>query len=121
MLTYNKVIRKSKEEKSRIRGFWKYENKIYYDYIEEKKVFWSVDALNDTLPGEKAVFVKAIFSANVINTLNGEAVTLNNKELYFIPYERKAELKSYIKVLLQVYGGLTVYQEKAGYKIEIWH
>jgi hypothetical protein len=108
------------KEKSKIRGFWRDENgKIYIDKIKIENCENS-QSLNEKskalfLQGEKAVFYSAINGA-FIESASGKLEFLRHK----ITWQENKLRPSFVKELLKQNGGLTIYKEKNGFKIEIW-
>lgn len=107
-----------------IQGFWVDKGKLYIDNIELKKY----EAINQGFfyyakeklfkQGEKCVFYKNAFNEGVIEYPNYKTIILKNRIAWI---ENKKPSQEYIKELLKINGGLTVY--KIGirkYLIEIY-
>ena len=114
------TVKKTREDKPKIRGLW-VSNKqgLTYDYIKKVSIEPRLLPVLQRAYKQEAIFYteksKAFvwYSSQKIEQL---------KYYRYFSYERgKAGFKVYIKGLLKVYGGLTIYIKEKQYLIEIWH
>lgn len=110
------------KEKTGIIGLWKDKGgKVFVDRIKIKEVPFILDLCFEKKKlfrqGEKAVF----YSENIYNTATIESKEGSKDILKHCLIWQEKNLKvSMIKYLLNHHGGLTIFKELNGYKIEIW-
>jgi hypothetical protein len=115
-------------QKSNVRGFWKNPaGKVYYDYLtiqnyQDDRFF----ALYNHLEGLRLFYQQeSIFFINIkentAHCFSGPQDILDFKNCcyVFIPKDKNL-LRQYVRKFLKIYGGVTVYKEKEGYRIESW-
>lgn len=108
------------KEKSPVKGYWLDNGKLYQDNIIIKD-YRKTEALKDGIKklfnkGEKAVFF-CIMGRGFCQSKNG-AIT---QYLYKMRLHRKKLHIKEFKMLLQRFGGLTVYKLHDRYIIEVYH
>jgi hypothetical protein len=107
--------------KTGIVGFWKdSQGKIYRDNIKEVDIFNQSQfnkAVNELFIEKKqeAVFYKFNKWAEIINK-NGDKIFLK----HCITWNKKHLKPSYIKAMIYLHEGLTIYRIDGMFKIEIW-
>lgn len=106
-----------KKIKTNIRGFWKGE-RLYYDYIRQTRI----------AEGQQRYLIKKNKQEALFYTRQSRAYIWYNKDKveelrryrYFAHPRQVKGLKSFLKGLLQTYGGLTIYIKDEQYLAEVW-
>ncbi len=116
-------------KKSYIRGLWSDKGKVYFDNIHIKayrnKTFLKGDIDKLFCNNEKAVFYNYINNDNfynydfigIIEYDNGDKKILNNRLMI---RRNKLSVKE-LKSLLKKYNGLTIYNHKSYFYIELYY
>ncbi len=112
------------ETKTKIRGYWKSEKKLYRDFIDiykfgprEVNLYNHFKNILFTQKNQLAIFyVNTILKvAHIIDRAEAVTVLKTKTEI------RRAHIKpSFFKTLLKKYNGFTVYKKKDFYLFEIW-
>ena len=111
------------KNKSDIKGFWKDGKKIYIDNINIQDFtlinlcHFKIKKALLFIEGEKAVFYINHMGQGIIEDLKGNKTILNRKKAY----TKKRLEASFIKELLNNFGGCTVYREAQGYRVEAFY
>lgn len=112
MYTLYKVVK----EKTNVKGFWIDKDTIYRDNI---KIIPYCDNEKQSLfnSGELAVFYCNNDKAIIVDKKDNKTILKHKITIH----EKKLKV-SYIKLLLKLHGGLTIYRNKVfnDYTIEIW-
>ena len=107
------------KNKTDILGLWKDEKgKIYFDNIEIKNLdynHFSIEGNKLFLSGEKAIFY-ILDNKAYIEDEKGNRTILRHR----ITWKEKKIEASFIKLLLELHGGLTVFKNKNDYTLSIW-
>jgi len=106
--------------KTDIKGFWKdKKGKVYVDNINIIKAYngiqFELKLIEMFNKGEECVFVIGTNEAYILYPNNTKDVLKHR-----ILLKEKHLKASYVKELLKIHNGLTVYREADSYTIEIW-
>jgi len=107
-----------KKVKTNIRGFWKAERGISYDYIRQTRVS----------PEELSHLRKHYRQEALFYTRKSRAYVWHNedkieelKRCDYFGYDKHTRgLKAFLKDILARYGGFTIYIREANYLVEVW-
>ncbi len=111
-----------KDKKSDIRGFWPGDNGLCYDYIDIVKAGQGDIAGIQKRYNQEAIFYttgKGLTLRAFIYHNPKITIKLKSRTLFTYP-KGKRGLKGYIKSIISIYGGLTVYIKDNHYLLEIW-
>ena len=113
-------VKKTKQDKPKIRGLWLSDRQgVCYDYIRKADIVFEDLARLQRQYKQEAIFY----------TDKGRAfIWYNNRRIeqlkfykYFAYNRDKTGFKAYIKDLLKIYGGVTIYIKERQFLIEVWH
>ena len=107
-----------KINKTNIRGFWKGERGLSYDYLRQVYI----------TEGQQGYLIKRHKQEALFYTKKGRAYTWYNprrvEERRFwttFGYNKHTRgLKAFLKDILATYGGFTIYIREANYLVEVW-
>jgi len=106
--------------KSYVRGFWKDERKIYYDYLEIRGVNTNniTEAVDNIREYYKQLAIFYIHDNVAYIASKWETITLS--KCFEITVKDRKLLKFYVKQFLNKYKGCTVYKRGKEHTIESW-
>lgn len=111
---------KTKQGKASIRGLWLSDKQgLCYDYLKKISIQASLLPALQRAYKQEAIFYKDKNCAFI--WYNSEKIEQLRYYRYFAYDRGKAGLKAYIKDLLKLYGGVTIYIKEKQYLIEVWN
>ena len=108
--------------KTSIRGFWQNDTgKIYYDYLRISNSFKNQLEYLKNKYNQEAIFYIYKGKGYIYNGLNKLENILNKRKFWIIEQGKILRYKNFIKKIIKQYKGLTIYQEKGFYLLEVFY
>jgi hypothetical protein len=119
ILDYKIYLPTDKTDKAKVRGFWRGANGLCYDYIHKFRVKKAEDLIwLKKRYKQEALFYTRQRRAYIWNSPN-KIEELKHFRYFAYPTKTKG-LKTFLKNILNSYGGFTIYLKEEQYLVEVW-